>query len=332
MQLNKSIKIFINYFFAPLLFLWLAFSIYRHIRNQPQLQASWIQIKASFQSVQILYLVFALLLVFANWGLEARKWQISVATIQRIRFLQAFKAVLSGVTFSVSMPNRVGEYLGRVLYLPEGSRLKTISVTLVGSCAQLLTTLFWGMIGLLVLKKRLIAIYPGVRPWYDGMLYGLPVIVLVTGLLYFNVAGTVQSLKKWIRNDTFMYLVDAVSGLHKKLLLDILMLSFFRYGIFIMQYILIYYLFEVPVSGIIIAWVMSVLFLAMAIVPSIALVEIGVRGQLSLQLMGVFSSNSLGIGLASITVWFINLILPAIAGSMLLLNIKIFKKRAGEAG
>jgi predicted lipid-binding transport protein (Tim44 family) len=72
------------------------------------------------------------------------------------------------------------------------------------------------------------------------------------------------------------------------------------------------------------------IFLAMAIVPSIALVEIGVRGEISLKLMGMFSVNSLGIGLTSITVWFMNLIIPAIIGSVLLLNIKIFKKRNQE--
>jgi hypothetical protein len=36
----------------------------------------------------------------------------------------------------------------------------------------------------------------------------------------------------------------------------------------------------------------------------------------------------LGIGLTTITVWFINLILPAIAGSLLMLNLKAFAKRS----
>jgi hypothetical protein len=294
------------------------------------LEVSWQQIQSSFQSVKIVYLIVAILLIFVNWGIEAWKWKISVAGIQRIGFTHAFKAVLSGVTFSVSMPNRVGEYLGRVLYLPEGSRLKTISVTLVGSFAQLLTTLFTGVIGLVVLKPQLLGVNDQMNIWYQFILYGLIALVFVLGLLYFNVAGAVSLFRRWIRSDKYLYLVEALNSFDAKLLSQILLLSFLRYFVFVVQYILIFYLFEVNVNAITIAWVMSMIFLAMAIVPSIALVEIGVRGEISLKLMGMFSVNSLGIGLTSITVWFMNLIIPAIIGSVLLLNIKIFKKRNQE--
>ena len=191
MQLNKNIKIFINYFFGPILFAWLLFSIYNHIKNQQQLEASWQQIQASFNSGQILYLVSSCLLIIANWGLEALKWKLSVTQIHPITFLQAFKAVLSGVTFSVTMPNRVGEYLGRVLYLPEGSRLKTISVTLVGSFAQLLTTLLTGTAGLIILKKHLLTAYPDLAIWYQFVWYGLLVVVAILLVLYYNVSLTV---------------------------------------------------------------------------------------------------------------------------------------------
>jgi uncharacterized membrane protein YbhN (UPF0104 family) len=327
MQLNKSIKIFINYFFGPILLAWLAFSIYNNIKHQPQLGVSWLQIKHSFQSAKIFLLLASLILVFVNWGIEALKWKASVAMIQPIGFWHAFKAVLSGVTFSVTMPNRVGEYLGRVLYLPEGSRLKTISVTLVGSFAQLLTTLFVGIIGLVVLKRILLQTYPDLVIWYQIALYSLIAIVLVLVLIYFNVSATVAIFNKWIRNQKYLYLVEALNSFHSKLLMKILLLSLLRYLVFVAQYILVFYLFEVNVSAFIIGWVMSLVFLAMAIVPSIALVEIGVRGEISLKLMGMFTGNSLGIGLTSITVWLINLVIPAIIGSLLLMNIKVFTRR-----
>jgi uncharacterized membrane protein YbhN (UPF0104 family) len=327
MQLNKSIKIFINYFFGPILLAWLAFSIYNNIKHQPQLGVSWLQIKHSFQSAKIFLLLASLVLVFVNWGIEALKWKASVAMIQPIGFWHAFKAVLSGVTFSVTMPNRVGEYLGRVLYLPEGSRLKTISVTLVGSFAQLLTTLFVGIIGLVVLKRILLQTYPDLVIWYQIALYSLIAIVLVLVLIYFNVSATVGIFNKWVRNQKYLYLVEALNSFHSKLLMKILLLSLLRYLVFVAQYILVFYLFEVNVSAFIIGWVMSLVFLAMAIVPSIALVEIGVRGEISLKLMGMFTGNSLGIGFTSITVWLINLVIPAIIGSLLLMNIKVFTRR-----
>ena len=95
--LNRRLKIFINYFLGPLLFVWLGYSIYRQIIKQPQLEASWFRIKQSFQSYKISYLIGAILLIAANWGMEAWKWMISVRTFYPMQFRQAFKAVLSGV-------------------------------------------------------------------------------------------------------------------------------------------------------------------------------------------------------------------------------------------
>src|SRR5206468_12492684 len=129
MQPNKNIKIFINYFLGPILFVWLAYSIYRQIRSQPQLEASWRQILAAFDSYKIIYLLTAILLMPLNWGIEAVKWKRSVQGVQPVSFFKSLRAVLAGVSFSVTMPNRVGEYLGRMLYLSEGSRLRAVSVT-----------------------------------------------------------------------------------------------------------------------------------------------------------------------------------------------------------
>ena len=144
MRLNKNIKIFINYFLGPLLFFWLSWSIYRQIKHQPDLEHAWNGIQHSFGSPMIWNLVIAILLMIVNWSIEAVKWKIAVKEVQQVRFLKAIKAVLSGVSFSVSTPNRVGEYLGRVLYMNEGNRLKTISITIVSSISQLIITLLMG--------------------------------------------------------------------------------------------------------------------------------------------------------------------------------------------
>lgn len=328
MQLNKNIKIFINYFLGPLLFAWLAYAIYRQIIKQPQLEESWLQIMRSFQSYKIFYLIAAIVLIVINWGLEAWKWMISVHTIYPIKFLQAFKAVLSGVSFSVTMPNRVGEYLGRMMYLPEGNRLKAISVTLVGSFAQLLVTFITGTIGLFILKPSLIRHFPELKIWFQFIVYGLLVLIVIMALIYFNVSGTVNLFNRWIRNKKYAYLVEGLQNFNARLLLRILLVSCLRYLVFVVQYIFVFYLFEVNISVSTIATVMSLVFLAMAIIPSITLVEVWLRGEISIQLVGMFSQNTLGIGFTSVTIWFINLILPAIAGSLFILSLRVFKKNA----
>jgi hypothetical protein len=323
---NKTIKIFLKYFLGPLLFVGLSFSIYQQIIHQPHLKQSWAQIKASFASVKIVYLLFAVVLIFVNWGLEAQKWKLLVSTVQPIKFLTAYEAVLSGVAFSVSLPNRIGEYIGRMMYQPEGSRLKTISLSIVGSIAQLLVTLFCGIIGLAVLKNELLQAYPQAVIWYQFLLYGLMFATAFIALVYFKVSAVVAFFSRWLSLHHFLYLVESLQKFNASFLSKILLVSSLRYGIFLLQYIAMFALFGVNITpGAAIA-VMSVVFLALAVIPSIAMMEVGLRGEVSLRLVGLFSVNSLGIGLTSVTIWFLNLILPALAGTLLLLNVKLLSK------
>jgi hypothetical protein len=69
------------------------------------------------------------------------------------------------------------------------------------------------------------------------------------------------------------------------------------------------------------------MFLILAVVPTIALAELGVRGKISIFLFGAFSTNTLGIVLTASTIWLINLILPALAGSLFVLGIKLFRNK-----
>lgn len=327
MRQNKSIKIFVNYILGPALFVWLSYTIYRQIVHQPQLEASWLHVKEAFQSVQLFYFIAAVCLIPVNWGLEARKWQLSVAFISPVSFSQAFKAVLSGVSFSVTTPNRVGEYVGRMLYLPDGSRLKSIALTLVGSLSQLLVTFYTGLVGLIFLKPQLLHSGLISAVAYQYILYGVGATALFLTVLYFETGVIGQLLNRWLRHSNYRYLIQAVQAFQMQLLLRLLLLSFLRYTIFVAQYFLLFRFFGVYVPAAVQWNVLSLMFLTMAVIPSISLAEVGLRGEISLTLMGLFTANSLGIGLSTVTIWFLNLVVPALAGSVLILGVNFFYKR-----
>ncbi|RYY41813.1 MAG: hypothetical protein EOO08_01400 [Chitinophagaceae bacterium] len=330
MPLGKISKKFSNWFLGPLLFAWLSWSIWRQVQRQPHLSSAWSSLRDTFSGPNVLYLVALLLLMLCNWGIEAVKWRMLVAPVQRISFLQSFKAVLSGVSFSISTPNRVGEYLGRMLYLPEGKRLKVIALTLVGSLAQVLVTLWVALAGLLALRGKLIdsgLIHPIA---YQFGLFGLLLVCVILTLIYFNVSALEKWLESLLRKASWLQLVHALQEFGMQRLARLLLLSVVRYAVFVIQYLLAFRLFSVTVSLLPAVGVMSLVFLALAVIPSVVLLEVGIRGQVSLQLIGLFSANSLGILLTSVTIWLVNLVLPALAGSILILGIKIFKQRYEE--
>lgn len=331
MKINKNIKIFINYFLGPLLFVWLSWSIYNQIKSQPGLGQSWLHIKESFTSSKVLYLVAAVALMLVNWGIETYKWMLAVKKIQDIGFIRAFKAVLSGVSFSISTPNRMGEYLGRMLYMKEGNRIKAISLTIVGSISQLITTILMGLIALLLLQQKIIAAGILSPIWVKAVLYGTITGFVILTLFYFRLSWLVKIIDKLPAFRKYTWIIEALETFDATLLLRFLSLSISRFCIFIIQYYLLFRLFGVEVN-IFQAWMgVSVMFLVMAIIPTIALfTDLGLRNELSIKLMGLFSGNHLGISLTSISIWLINLMIPALIGSLLILGIRNIVKNKNE--
>ncbi len=326
MRLHKNIKIFINYFLGPLLFAWICYSIYNQLVLHAHLRTSWVEIKQSLTSVNIFYLVFVVVLMFCNWGLEAAKWKTSASLINPISFWHSFKAVLSGVSISMVTPNRVGEYIGRMMYMPEGKRLKVISITLINSMSQILVTVLMGTLGFHLLKTSLIEGKLISSVWYQFIWGVLTASLIILTLFYFALPRLEILLEKIFATSRYLYLIEAVHLFSLQRLFVLLLLSIVRYGVFVIQYILVFRLFNVAVPFDTLFWIMSLVFLTLALIPSITLVEVGIRGEVSLQLVGLFTSNSLGILLTSVSVWFVNLIIPAMAGSILILSLKIFKR------
>ncbi|MEQ1676854.1 MAG: lysylphosphatidylglycerol synthase domain-containing protein [Chitinophagaceae bacterium] len=322
MKLNRNIKIFINYFLGPLLFVWLSWSIYREVKKQPNLESAWLHIRESFNGPLVWNLVAVVVLMVVNWSIEAVKWRLSVKPVQQVSFLKALKAVLSGVSFSVSTPNRVGEYLGRVLYMDEGNRLRTISLTIVGSISQLIVTILMGGIGLVVLRTDIESgnVISGI--WMKVVIYGTLAAFMFLTLFYFRLSWLIRLVDRLPGNSRFAYLVKALEEIRATLLLRLLSLSLLRFVVFIVQYYLLFSLFGVELSWWQAFWSVSVSFLVMAVIPTFAIAELGLRGKVGLILIGLFSTNSTGIIFATAGIWFINLVIPAIAGSLLILSLK----------
>jgi len=327
MMPGKNIKIFLNYFLGPVLFTWLSWSVYRQIRQQPDLELSWYQIRDSFSGIRIGYLFAVMGLMIANWSLEAVKWKQSVIHVEKVSFFTALKAVLSGVSFSVTMPNRVGEYLGRILYMKEGNRLRTISLTILCSISQLLITLLAGITGLLFIKERIYAsemMKDWNVIWVQVVSFGTVAVFLITLLFYFRVSLFAKWIDRLPKSEKYSYLIAEVGRTDATLLFKLLSLSAVRFCVFTLQYYLLFCFFDVDLSWWQCFQAVSVLFLVLTVIPGFALLDFGIRGYAGLQLAGLFSSNNVGITFTTTAIWFINLILPAITGSLLMLGLKLF--------
>lgn len=265
--------------------------------------------------------------MLVNWGIESWKWKLAVKKVQPLSFGKAFRAILSGVSFSVSTPNRMGEYVGRVLYMNDGNRLRAISLTIVCSMSQLIVTLFMGVLGLIVFLPKIHTAEFVSALWVKVLLYGVLIALFILTVFYFRLNWLVKWIEKLPGNHRFNYLVNAVEDVNATVLFQLLSLSVVRFFVFGIQYYLLFRLFGVEIGWWQGFWATSVTFLVLAIIPTIALLEVVQRSTVALKIFGLLTTNELGIGLTTITIWFINLIIPALIGSLLILGIKIFRNR-----
>ena len=328
-------KKILNYVVGPILFVVLAYSIYNKIKSQPNLPKSWDAIKQTFgQNLDLLALM--LLLMVLNWSLEARKWQLLIRPVQKVGLMTGFKAVLSGLSFSLFIPNGMGEYLGRMLYMQDGNRLKSVAVSFMGSLSQVIVTLVIGVIGLEYLMHKVPSaglVSTGLTIfWLKALVYAVIIFIAFFLLLYFKISLFVN----WFEKIPFVYkhrlLIDSLKEFDSGLLARVLLLAFCRYSVFIAQYVLMFYLFNVKMTLAEAIWSVSILFLLIAIVPTIPIAELGVRGEISIKVFGLFSSNTLGIVSAAGFIWLINLIIPALVGSLFVLSLRIFKRAEIKTG
>ena len=260
--------------------------------------------------------------MLVNWSIEAFKWKLSIQNVQRINFFKAFKAVLSGISFSVTTPNRMGEYFGRVLYMEEGNRLRTISLTIVGSISQLMITLLMGAVGIIFLMPKIQSAEIISVLWVKVLLYGVIAVLIGLTVFYFRLTWLIKWIDRFPQSSRYIYLVNTLEDLNSGLLFKLLFLSLLRFIVFSIQYYLLFRLYGTGINWWPGFWAVSVSFLIMAIIPTFAIAELGLRGKVSLKLLGLLSANDLGITITTGTIWLINLVVPAIIGSLLILGIK----------
>jgi len=329
--LTKRTKIFLNYIVGPLLFIWLSWAIYKQIQTQSDLEQSWQTILNALNGSKKWVIGLVILLMLVNWGIEARKWQIQVKGIEQLSFLYAFKSILAGQAMGFTTINRIGEPLARAAFLKDGNRIRGAVLSIVGSMAQIIVTFVLGTAALLYMRWNILdgehqleglSIF-----WLDALIYVIGMGILLFTLAYFKLAGLIQMLERIPVVRKYQFFLEKLEEFHWNELLRLLSLSLVRYLVFLLQYYLLLQVFDIPVFWLDAFAMVGVMLTLLAIIPTTALAELGIRGKMSLLLLGLISTNSVGIIATAAGIWLINLILPAIAGTLFILGIRIFRNK-----
>lgn len=275
----------------------------------------------TFSSVNFSSLFLAIALLFLNWGIESYKWKISIQKIQQISLPKAIKITFTAITASLITPNRIGEIPVRALLLDKSEFKKLTTRTIASSFSQLIITIVLGTIGFALVYKSL-----GLKFNSELVLSFSILASCIALLIYFNTKGVLSLLHK-IPAFRKRKIAESLRDFKVNELLQLLVLSFLRYLVFSFQFYLVLYTFGIELKGVYEWLLICVCFLFASIIPTFLISEIGVRGSVALLIFSAVSDNGLMIVVASVSLWLINVGLPAIIGLFNINQLKLIDKR-----
>ena len=265
-------------------------------------------------------LIFAIVLIPLNYGLEAKKWQILLSPLQMVGFLNSFRSILAGITISIFTPNRTGEVIGKVVYLDLHEKLKAALLNFSGSMAQMICTSLAGLWGTIIYLRYYS--FKDIDLPAIEVIYGIAMVcTLLAFLIYFNQ----QKFFTWISNKKWAKKIHINFTNHQQfkssLQVKVLALSILRYLVFSSQLVLLLIFCGIQAATVQLFLLCTVFFLVMWFLPSFALTELGVRGSVAVMLFQNVSDNISGALLAVVLLWMINVALPALIGCVYVFNL-----------
>ena len=335
----------LNKLYNTLLRLIILIISYVYIYSQIFYRESFNDIYKALSSINfhLLSINFSILiaLMFINWGIETVKWRFLIRRIEVLSFFKAFVAVLSGVTVSTFLPNRTGEYLGRVFIFNKANRIQGILITIIGSISQLLITVILGLISLIfILKYYFFSVVKSAFLPAPYLLTGIVIlnvsVIILCLFFYFNISSLAVFINRfgYLRKLNINKYIRVFSFYTNKELLKVIFLSLFRYLVFTFQFYLIlrFLGLNIPVFKAFIF--ISIIFFITTIIPTIIFTEPTVKGTVALSFFSFYfadifpMSESIKIALLTSTsaLWIINIIIPAIIGSLFVFRLKFFRK------
>lgn len=295
--------------------------IYRKISNNQNLRQFEKLLHAVSRSQVILILSLVCLLMLVNWFLEAMKWRYLTRVLSPISIYQAVESVFCGLTWAVFTPNRLGEYGGRVMFLPPRKRVHGVFSMAVGSIGQMVITNVLGLMAILWFVYRFVP----VQSWLLLAAVLLAVLVIMLLLIfYFNIGWLVSLLNRIPFLKKYHRFFGIMDRYHTRELNNIMGFCVARFAVFTFQYYLVLHLLIPQLSLFHVVMMVLILFFIQSILPSLDLFDVGVRNLTATFFFGYVTNQSIAVMAAVSSIWFINLIVPAILGSVFVLKVKFF--------
>lgn len=266
-----------------------------------------------FSGSVFMMMVF-LILSPMNWLTEAVKWRFLLSKIQSVPIFKALGSVLSGMSFALISPGKVGDFAGRILYLDSAIRWRAFFMTIIGSFSHILVTCCMGAVGLVYLSVRFQSTL------FLSLLFAA-IFISILGVFLFLRMNTLKFKRKkmqrrWMRK--LLVSLQIVRRYKRGDLSKVLFLSLLKFIIYNTQFVIVTQMLgsELGFGETFLA--SCVMFWMIMVIPSFFMADVIIRGMIATLIFeqtGMIS-DTLPFISASYIIWLVNWVLPSCMGGL----------------
>lgn len=249
------------------------------------------------------FIFIILLFSVANRYLEILKWKNLVSFIEPITTFEATKQVLAALTAGIITPNGIGEYAGKALYYEKSKTKLIVFLNFICNGIQMILTIIFGIIGLFII---------GYWKW-SLVIIGVSTLLFVIYFISKNI-----TIKGYSLAALFLKINEIPKQIHRKNIL----LGFSRYVVFSHQYYFLFLVLDVHLPYLTLISTIAVVYFLASSLPSFQMFDFAVKGSVALFFFGKYDINEWIILFVSTLMWFLNVVLPVLIGSVFVLNFK----------
>lgn len=285
------------------------------------------EIAAALAEAQWMWIGAALALLPVNMVLDGIVWkQLLHPVAPNASYRALGGAILSGCALGFVTPARAGEFVGRALYLPEAD---SWSVSLTVFVQRLIDTAINVTAGVGVLALTLyVGVLDATGPWVALLAGSALFLMALVGFLAVPsvaarfVRSAFPSRPKWHQR------AAVLQAYRPRTMGRAVGWAVLRYGVFCAQFVLLIYAFVPAIGGIAILGAVVLTFFVKFMVPSLTIMDLGVREGAAVFFLGLFGATQAMAFNAALLLFIINIGVPSALGIPFMWNVNLPSERS----
>ncbi len=280
------------------------------------------KIIAALGEVDVLLISTVFILGFVNIYLQFLKWKLTCKTVlSETKNSKILTSLFYGLSAGAVTPMRVGEYFGRAIAFKNKPVLQVTAATLADKFFPLMIVIFLGSIA------SIFFLYV----YYEVTVYIVLALFVVVFTLFYLFGLLIRSENFWDgiffkklsnleRFEILFLQLQALKKFDKKYFTRMSVISLLFYFNFLLQYALLVSAFSHNTELLNYLWAGNLIMFIKTVIPPISLGELGIREGASVFFLTRFGELSSVAFNASIFLFVINILFPALVGLFLLLK------------